>query len=409
MALTKIKTGSVSDSITLTTPDINGGTIDATLIGGTTPAAGSFTTGAFNAGVNIGGNSNFLAPNINITADDARLVVQEADGTNMVWLGDVTGAGVGGCYLYNHGGTAVVQLRSDAASTIGHGLNVDGAATLGTSSVGTNNTAPTALTLMHQSDQTSGFNDSFGVGLKFNADASNGGYATHAELQATQKSTGYQLRFLVGGTQRASIDSTNKVEFGTFSNTGGTAGMYHETVTGGPGGGIVISGTTTGFKYQMRFFSPNGQVGYIKTDGTATAYVTSSDYRLKENVVPMTGSIDRVKALNPSRFNFIADADTTVDGFLAHEVEAVVPEAISGTKDAMRDEEYEVEAAVEEVRDEDDNVTTEAAEAVMGTRSVPDMQGIDQSKLVPLLTAALQEAITKIESLTARIETLEGA
>ena len=73
----------------------------------------------------------------------------------------------------------------------------------------------------------------------------------------------------------------------------------------------------------------------------------------------------------------------------------------------MRDEEYEVTAAIEEVRDEDGNITTEAVEAVIGTRSVPDMQGIDQSKLVPLLTAALQEAITKIESLTARITALE--
>ena len=143
-------------------------------------------------------------------------------------------------------------------------------------------------------------------------------------------------------------------------------------------------------------------VGYIKSTSSGTSFLTSSDYRLKENVVPMIGSIDRVKALKPSRFNFIADADTTVDGFLAHEVEAVVPEAISGTKDAMRDEEYEVTAAVEEVRDEDDNVTTEAAEAVMGTRNVQDLQSIDQSKLVPLLVAALQEAI-------ARIEILEGA
>ena len=122
----------------------------------------------------------------------------------------------------------------------------------------------------------------------------------------------------------------------------------------------------------------------------------------------MTGSIDRVKALKPSRFNFIVDADNTVDGFLAHEAQTVVPECVTGTKDAMRDEEYEVTAAVEEVRDEDDNITTEAVEAVMGTRSVPDMQGIDQAKLVPLLTAALQEAITKIESLEARLSALEA-
>ena len=121
----------------------------------------------------------------------------------------------------------------------------------------------------------------------------------------------------------------------------------------------------------------------------------------------MTGSIDRVKALKPSRFNFIVDADKTVDGFLAHEAQTVVPECVTGTKDAMKDEEYEVTAAVEEVRDADNNITTEAVEAVMGTRNVPDMQGIDQSKLVPLLTAALQEAITKIESLTNRIAALE--
>ena len=160
--------------------------------------------------------------------------------------------------------------------------------------------------------------------------------------------------------------------------------------------------------HRITFWNSNGLVGSVITNGSATSYNTSSDYRLKENVVPMTGSIDRVKALKPSQFNFIADANKTVDGFLAHEAQVVVPECVTGTKDAMKDEEYEVTAAVPEVRDEDDNITTEAVEAVMGTRSVPDMQGIDQSKLVPLLTAALQEAITQIELLTARIEALEA-
>ena len=148
-------------------------------------------------------------------------------------------------------------------------------------------------------------------------------------------------------------------------------------------------------------------VGSITTSATATAYNTSSDYRLKEDDVPMTGATERVKALRPINFAWKVDG-SRVDGFFAHEAGEVVPECVTGTKDAMRDEEYEVSAAVEEVRDEDDNVTTEAVEAVTGTRSVPDMQGIDQSKLVPLLVSALQEAITKIESLTARITTLEG-
>jgi len=128
----------------------------------------------------------------------------------------------------------------------------------------------------------------------------------------------------------------------------------------------------------MQFINSYGMGGSIRLSGNVTAYNTGSDYRLKENVVPMTGSIDRLKVLKPSRFNFIVDADITIDGFLAHEAQEVVPEAITGTKDAMNDD---------------------------GT---PKMQSIDQSKLVPLLVSALQEAVTKIEELTTRIETLEG-
>jgi hypothetical protein len=114
---------------------------------------------------------------------------------------------------------------------------------------------------------------------------------------------------------------------------------------------------------------------------------------LKENVVELTGATDRLKQLNPSRFNFIEDADTTVDGFLAHEVADVVPEAVTGEKDAMMEEEYEV---TPEVLDEEGNTVEEA---VMGTRSVPDYQGIDQSKLVPLLVATIQELEARITQL----------
>jgi hypothetical protein len=143
------------------------------------------------------------------------------------------------------------------------------------------------------------------------------------------------------------------------------------------------------------FYNSNGAVGTISTSGTATAYNTSSDYRLKENVVPMQDALQRITQLKPSRFNFIADDSVVVDGFIAHEVQAVVPEAISGEKDAMRDEEYEVTPAV--VDDDGNEITA----AVMGTRTVPDYQGIDQSKLVPLLVGAVQE-------LTARLEALEN-
>lgn len=170
-----------------------------------------------------------------------------------------------------------------------------------------------------------------------------------------------------------------------------------------------------------------GQVGSITITPSATAYNTSSDYRLKENDVAIIDGIDRLKQLSPYRFNFKRDADTTVDGFFAHEVSDIVPEAITGTKDAMKDQEYEVSPAVyedvvhpavEATYDEDGQEITPAqeeytesvlvTEAVRDTRSVPDYQGIDQSKLIPLLTAALQEAVAKIEALEARVQTLEG-
>ena len=164
----------------------------------------------------------------------------------------------------------------------------------------------------------------------------------------------------------------------------------------------MSSASTSSGVELVAFRNPNGEVGTIATSSSSTSYNTSSDYRLKENVTNITDGIERVKKLNPSRFNFIADADTTVDGFLAHEVSDIVPEAITGEKDAMMDEEY---VAKPEVLDDDGNVVTKA---VMATRNVPSYQGIDQSKLVPLLTAALQEAVAKIEALETRVTALEG-
>ena len=120
------------------------------------------------------------------------------------------------------------------------------------------------------------------------------------------------------------------------------------------------------------------QVGNISVTTTATAYNTSSDYRLKENITAVTDSINRLQQLKPSRFNFIADSGNVVDGFLAHEAQEVVPECVTGEKDAV---------------DDDGN---------------PVYQGIDQSKLVPLLTAALQEAIGRIETLEAAVAALQG-
>jgi hypothetical protein len=175
---------------------------------------------------------------------------------------------------------------------------------------------------------------------------------------------------------------------------------------------LYFRSDSTSSRNIQRFYNQTGgvlqNVGNIIISGSTTSYATSSDYRLKENVTPITDALSRLNQLKPSRFNFIADADKIVDGFLAHEVQDIIPEAISGEKDAMRDEEFELTPRVEAVIDEDGNVITEAVEAVMETRSVPDYQGIDQSKIVPLLTAAIQEQQTIIADLITRLEALEA-
>ncbi len=137
------------------------------------------------------------------------------------------------------------------------------------------------------------------------------------------------------------------------------------------------NGVSSGTVYTY-FTYNSGAIGSISQNGTtAVAYNTTSDYRLKENVTIITDGIVRLQQLKPCKFNFITEPDRTVDGFIAHEVEQVIPEAITGKKDA---------------EDADGN---------------PIYQGIDQSKLVPLLTAALQETIGRIETLEAEVAALK--
>ena len=228
----------------------------------------------------------------------------------------------------------------------------------------------------------------------------------------------YTRKFGSAIEKRMRITSGGDVFVGTDSTLLSGARLV-SSFTGNINNGLLIEDTISTGTANMVVFTRNGvQTGAIEATSSATAYVTSSDYRLKENVAEMTGALDRVSELKPSRFNFIADADKTVDGFLAHEVQDIVPEAITGEKDAMQDEEYEVSPAVyedvlhpaiEEELDEDGNIITEAkeewtenvlkTEAVKDTRQVPDYQGIDQSKLVPLLVGAIQELKAEIDLL----------
>jgi hypothetical protein len=162
---------------------------------------------------------------------------------------------------------------------------------------------------------------------------------------------------------------------GSNSGFGGIGVRFNNLAYGAGGAEFIRSGPYDG--NAIRFMYQSTQVGRIFINTNSTSYNTTSDYRLKENVIELTNGIERVKQLQPKRFNFIGDEET-VDGFIAHEAEEVVPEAITGDKDEVL------------------------------PNGEPVYQGIDQAKLVPLLTAALKEAIAKIEDLETRIQILEN-
>jgi hypothetical protein len=217
--------------------------------------------------------------------------------------------------------------------------------------------------------------------------------------------TNDQFEIATAGAERMRINSSGNIMIGTTTESA----RLH-----------IASATTAGTDPLVVFSDGSGtDCGSIDLNASANtvAYTTSSDYRLKENVVTDWDATTRLKQLKPSRFNFIADADTTVDGFLAHEVSSIVPEAISGDKDATETKTKVVVSSsgvvihkdVEEadwiagkVADEDGNTEYPTDSTWEASKVVPVYQGIDQSKLVPLMVKTIQE-------LEARIKTLEDA
>ena len=243
------------------------------------------------------------------------------------------------------------------------------------------------------------------------------------------------LTFATGDTERMRIDSSGNVIVGTT----GLGGNSRLQVLGASGTNDLALFRAASDNGNIYFQNSSGvMVGYIQISASSTVFATSSDYRLKENITPIQGAGDIVKAMRPCTYTFKSDSTDWHDGFLAHELQELHPRAVVGEKDAMKDEEYEVTPAVYEdvvipaveavaevpaVYDDEGVLVSEmvpaveaqperteqqlVSEAVMGTRSVPDYQGVDYSKLTPILTAALQEALNKIDALEARLTALE--
>ena len=206
----------------------------------------------------------------------------------------------------------------------------------------------------------------------------------------------------VGTTDAMVFAASRRIRIGGSTSDAGRLNMNFTHSTGMVGIDMIPDATTA---TMLQFKNSGGSVaGSITTGGSSTAFNTSSDYRLKENVNYSWDATSRLKQLKPARFNFKADADTTVDGFLAHEVSSIIPEAIFGTKDETRD--------IGLIKDKDgvvleDNaleVQTKKDEGQTWTKTKTEdvYQGIDQSKLVPLLVKALQELEARVTALESK-------
>jgi hypothetical protein len=188
----------------------------------------------------------------------------------------------------------------------------------------------------------------------------------------------FALSLGTNNTERMRIDSNGRILIGTTSVIDVEADTQDGFVfSPGSLANLVMSASNTPVLRLRRrsvngnaalFYRDTTNVGSISVTTTATAYNTSSDYRLKQNVEPMVGGLTKLAQLKPSTFEFKSEPGAKVDGFIAHEVQAVVPQAVTGEKDG------------------------------------DEMQGLDHSKLVPVLVAAVQELSAKVAALESALE-----
>jgi hypothetical protein len=319
------------------------------------------------------------AGNISASGLDPELILNNTGSAARVWriLGSSTAGSIASFRIYD--GTAnASRLTIDTGGNVGIGT-----------------TSPTVpLTIAASSDAVRINSTGGGVGLYLNNSSANDvlirlNNNSNNFWDIRNETTGSPLTFGYNGTQAMQLNNAGNMLLGTTSYSGQTSRftikksgnigtIYAEQLDSGGYNYNSRAFNNSGTFYHMQFEAGTTQVGSITSNGSNTTYGTGSDYRLKNDVAPMSGGLDKISSLKPVTWKWKSTGENG-QGFLAHELAEICPEAVTGQKDAI-----------------DEN-------------GKPIYQMVDVSYLVATLTAAIQELKATVDAQAARIAALEGA
>ena len=324
------------------------------------------------------------------TANTTAVTIDASQNTTLAGTLTTTG-------ITNSGVATATRFNPTGSSVTGNGMYLPAANSLGLSTNGTNavyidssqkvgigTSSPNANLQVNGGIQVTGTPaiGSTGVGVEIGYGLVN---ASEGAIQAYNRSGGAWInmaysalahKFLANNSEAMRIDSSGNVSIGTTSAVGSPFRIKKDNSTSVFQMKIAAQNDSVTTHYMIGFTNASDTtIGNITSNNSTVSFNTTSDYRLKENIAPMTGALATVSTLKPVTYKWKSTGENG-QGFIAHELQAVVPDCVTGEKDA-----------VETYTDENGNEKTR-----------PKYQSIDTSFLVATLTAALQETKTLIDT-----------